>query len=273
MASYFSLAPRSASDSLPDLPSPDPPGRHGAQSPLLLPSDEGAALELQAELSARYDVVSEAVSVGDQEFSMLRVKDAGVLLERIDASTFASDERLPYWAEIWSSSIALAGYCLGGNIGRGVSVLDLGCGLGLAGIAAARAGARVTMTDYEEDALRFAGINAYRNLAHHPGGGTVELRPLDWRVPDGIGAFDAIIGSDIVYERRSFAPLLALLHRRLKANGRAVFTEPGRTTGLEFLAMAAGQGFAVETNSSEVVRDGRRSVIACSLLRKGVPRA
>ena len=39
-----------------------------------------------------------------------KIADLEVLLEEVDPVTFAEDERLPYWAELWPSSVALAHY-------------------------------------------------------------------------------------------------------------------------------------------------------------------
>ncbi|KAI9349269.1 hypothetical protein DFJ73DRAFT_760641 [Zopfochytrium polystomum] len=92
----------------------------------------------------------------------------------------------------------------------GATVLELGCGTGLAGIAAARCGARrVWLTDGSEAAVRNAGENARRNgcaVVRRPSGsggggsadaaedsssveGEVLLRVLDWsRFAGGAGS-------------------------------------------------------------------------------------
>jgi SAM-dependent methyltransferase len=119
---------------------------------------------LYSDLSSRYDVVDEYLTIGTCAFSILRVRDTNALLKEVSHETFSLDERLPYWAELWPSSIELARYCLKE---RGVCsrrILEIGCGLGLAGVAAARAGAHVIFTDYEPDALKFARYNALKNL-------------------------------------------------------------------------------------------------------------
>src|SRR3954468_3223775 len=58
---------------------------------------------------------------------------------------------VPYWARPWPAGLALAAAPPPG--GR---VLELGCGLGAPGIAAARAGAEVLATDASSDAVTFA---------------------------------------------------------------------------------------------------------------------
>ena len=66
----------------------------------------------------------------------------------------------PYWVQIWPASLRLAQLVARRRGLGGVSVLDLGCGLGLPGIASARCGASVTFVDREADALAFAVWNA-----------------------------------------------------------------------------------------------------------------
>src|SRR3954462_9377898 len=58
---------------------------------------------------------------------------------------------VPYWARPWTSGLALAA----APPARG-RVLELGCGLGAPGIAAALAGAEVLATDASSDAVTFA---------------------------------------------------------------------------------------------------------------------
>jgi ETFB lysine methyltransferase len=197
--------------------------------------------------------------------SLLLVRDASKLLEAIDVDTFAEDERLPYWAELWPSAIALARWTLETPGLRGQKVLELGCGVGLGGITAARAGGDVTMTDYEDDALLFARYNVATNV----GSPLPIVRHLDWRSPDGIGTYDVILGADIVYERRNFTPLLSLFRRVLSPAGCVMMTEPDRSIGRDFFAAASAGGFLLERRTTTVVRRSRSITVTCTLLRDG----
>jgi len=224
---------------------------------------------LRDRISSRYDVVIDSIPVEAEVFSVMRVRDTNVLLDRIDPASFAVDERLPYWSELWSSSLELARYCISGANVRGLKVLELGCGLGLAGIAAAYAGAEVTMTDYEEDALLFAAYNAMLNLPENVIGTRLSFVGLDWRRPPVMGRFDLVIGGDVVYDRSNFGPIRALLHAVLHPDGMAVLTDPGRGIGEDFFRAAAGE-FTVDTYRTNVVLHGRRSVVTRNALRKRI---
>jgi predicted nicotinamide N-methyase len=231
--------------------------------------DAGAPAALPVNLTDRFNPLLHEVHLGQHTFRMLTVRDPDELLESITPEVFAVDERLPYWAELWTSSFALARVCLEEEPLAGRTVLELGCGVGLAGIAAARAGATVTLTDYEHDALAFARWNVDANLS--PGQRSqVSLRLWDWRAPDSPGVFDVLLGADIVYERRAFAPLLHLFRQTLAPGGYILLAEPDRTPGRDFFAFAAEAGFAVDTRSRAVERRGRTTHVTIARIRRGV---
>jgi predicted nicotinamide N-methyase len=216
-------------------------------------------------MRSRFDVMVEDVPVGAHQFRIASVRRPEKLLDAITAEEFLRDERLPYWAELWTSAIILAQHILGDPEVRGKSVLELGCGLGLAGIAAARAGAEVTMTDYDEDALLFARWNAAVNL-DASAAERAQILLLDWREP-AAALYDIILGADIVYERRHFAPLWRFFSTALKPGGRVVLGEPARQVGDDFLAEAPEQGFCLNVDPVQIHRRGRASTVRVVTLR------
>ncbi|MBI5470913.1 MAG: methyltransferase domain-containing protein [Ignavibacteriae bacterium] len=223
--------------------------------------------DLRASLASRFEVVDEDISVADATFTLLRVRDTNTLVDALRPEEFAVDERLPYWADIWTSSLELARYCLTEANLRGTRALELGCGLGLGGIAAATAGANVTFSDYEQDALDFARYNAARNLAPDAFAREVQFLQLDWRSLPDIEPFDCIIAADVVYERRNFFPLVDAFARLLKPGGHVVLTEPGRTIGDRFLQMLREEGFGLNLTHHTVERGGKRSDVRRVIIR------
>jgi predicted nicotinamide N-methyase len=176
------------------------------------------------------DLVEEVVALRDRELVVLRPRDAEALL---NDEAFEREERMPYWAELWPSGVALARALSGASLG-GRRVVELGCGgLALPSIAAALAGARVLATDWAPEALDIARENAARN------GADVDVREVAWGDADGLvadGPFDLVLAADVLYERRNVEPLLALL----PLLGREVWlADPGRPPLEEFLARAA----------------------------------
>lgn len=225
-------------------------GPHGISQPILLRPSCPPDLE----------VVETSVHVGPQTYSMLRINDTNALIDGLDPVAFLADERLPYWAELWPASVELARWCIEDAHLEGAMVLDLGCGLGLAGIAALNAGASVIFADYEEDAIEFTRHNVHRNVAPSIAHTRATFRVLDWR-HDNVLPVDCILGADIVYERRNFDHILAFVHRSLKPGGVAVLTDPDRSTGMSFFARAEKEGFDVRLDSTSLMWMGASKTI------------
>lgn len=152
----------------------------------------------------------------------------------------------PYWAVLWRSGVALARE-LDGEPLRGLRVVELGCGLALPSIAAARAGAEVLATDACADALGLVARNAHAN------GLRLETATVDWAEPDELlerGPFDLVLAADVLYERPSVAGLLSLLPRLAP---EAWLADPGRPAATAFLEQASRR-WHVETRVRDVVR-------------------
>ena len=196
-----------------------------------------------ADLAGRFDVVEGEVEVGGATFAVLRPRSAEDLISEDD---FARDERLPYWADVWPSSIAL-GRRLLEERGAGRTLLELGCGVGVVALAAARAGFAVTVSDYYEDALAFARANLAR------AGYTAEARHLDWRaLPDDLPTYDVVVASDVLYERPYAELVAAVIDRALAPDGAALVADPGRFAAPAFVE--AAQGHRLEIDGSDVRR-------------------
>ncbi|PNH06695.1 Methyltransferase-like protein 21B [Tetrabaena socialis] len=107
---------------------------------------------------------------------------------------------------------------------RGSTILELGTGIGVAGLTAAAFGANVLLTDLPE-LVPVAAKNVAKNSDLVRGaGGLAQVAPLDWAAPAGevvAGPWEYIIGSDLVYDDRSPDVLAPLLQRLLAANPRA----------------------------------------------------
>jgi predicted nicotinamide N-methyase len=174
------------------------------------------------------DLVEETIAVGGEPISLLRPRDSDELLAE---EAFDHEELLPYWAEMWPSSVALA-KAIGSRALRGARTLELGCGLGLASIAAARAGGRVLATDWSAEAIRFTEENAIRN------GVELETMVVDWSAPGAIVArapWQLVIGSDVLYEQRNVDQMLDLLPRLVDQTGEVWIADPGRLTSMDFV--------------------------------------
>jgi predicted nicotinamide N-methyase len=152
----------------------------------------------------------------------------------------------PYWAVLWRSGVALARELDGEELG-GLRVVELGCGLAVPSIVAARAGAEVLATDSDSDALELVIQNARAN--------DVELATatIDWAEPDELikrGPFDLALAADVLYERANVALLLKLLPQLAP---EARLADPGRPAAAAFLEQARSR-WSVETRERGVVQ-------------------
>ncbi len=130
----------------------------------------------------------------------------------------------PWWAFAWAGGQALARYVLDNPaLAAGCSVLDLGAGSGLAGIAAMKAGAaRVLAADTDPFAMAAIGLNAAANeVAVDATGDDLLAAPPS--------AFDLVLVGDLFYERTLAERALAFVEAA-RAEGSAVLVgDPRRS--------------------------------------------
>jgi predicted nicotinamide N-methyase len=160
----------------------------------------------------------------------------------------AAGRPIPWWARLWPSGTALARALEAKPPRPGARVLELGCGLALPSLAAARAGAEVLATDGSTDAVVFAahgfalnaleGESAHADWAEH-GDQLVERGP-----------YDLVLAADVFYTQANIPVALPLLPRLLAPGGELRVADPGRAGARDFLAGARGR-FALRTE-----RDG-----------------
>ena len=171
------------------------------------------------------ELVTQRIDLPGGELRVLQPEEAAGLP---DAAAVEWAPIAPYWAVLWRSGVALARELAGLPLG-GRRVVELGCGLAVPSLAAARAGATVLATDSDAEALELVARNARAN------GVPVETMRIDWTEPGALVArapFDLVLASDVLYERHAVAPLLALLP---KLAPEAWVADPGRPAAGAFL--------------------------------------
>ena len=187
-------------------------------------------------------MVSQQLALPGGELRVLQPREAA---ELPDAGAVEWAPLAPYWAVLWRSGVALGRELAAMDL-RGLRVVELGCGLAVPSIAAARAGADVLATDACGEALALAERNARAN------GTRIETAGVDWATPDALvdrGPFDLALAADVLYERASVAPLLSLLPRLVD---EAWLADPGRPAADAFLEQAARR-WEIETSARGVV--------------------
>ncbi len=122
---------------------------------------------------------------------------------------------------------------------RGQRVLEIGCGLALAGIVAHGRAMDVTVSDIHPLGARFLR----RNLAlNHLG--PLPFRDVDWQKANpGLGRFDLVIGSDVLYEREHPEMLARFIAAHTADGADVLIVDPGRRRCAEFGRHMEAGGF------------------------------
>jgi len=206
----------------------------------------GACGDLVADLERRFRVVTDTVQVGAGEVRIMRPDSADELISEAD---FAIDERLPYWAALWPAAIVLANAIARGEFAspqlaraqEPIRAIELGCGIGLVTTAAAKAGIDILGTDYYPPSLEFTRANSCTNT-----GAEAKTQLVNWReLPAGMGRFELLFASDVVYEREYAGLLPRVFDKLLQFDGRAIISDPGRVATPAFLHACTLSGFKV----------------------------
>jgi predicted nicotinamide N-methyase len=193
------------------------------------------------------ETVREEVFVDDHTFRIERPADGDRLFDHPWVrSAYAADEYIPYWTTIWPAARMLARAVVREpweTYPKPVRVLEVGCGLGLAGVAGLARGLHVTFSDVDETALAFAAANARLN------GFTAGFRttPLDFRCPPEGERYPVVIGSDLMYEARLVGPLVSFLGSVLAPGGVCLIADPDRLAARVFRWKLEEAGFDVST--------------------------
>jgi predicted nicotinamide N-methyase len=218
-------------------------------------SDPLAALRasLAERLAALREVDITALPASLLDIAVRRLEPRLFVLRPVDWEALREDEALaqrpmPWWARPWPSGLSLARALDADPPRAGARVLELGCGLGLPGLVASRAGADVLATDGSTDATVFAAHNfALNELAG-------DVAHADWTDHgDALvarGPFDVVLAADVFYAQANVAVALRLLPRLLAPGGAVRLADPGRAGARDFLAGARGR-FTLRTE-----RDG-----------------
>jgi len=188
------------------------------------PDQTPAAFLPETPLDAVRNRVQEQVVIDGKSFLIFRPVDSDRLLDHPAIHrAFAADEYMPYWTDLWPGARMLAKAILRGEWPAGLEALEVGCGLGLPGIAALTQGIQVIFSDYDATALHFAADNARAN-----GFDAFRTLQLDWRHPPADLRVPLILCADLIYELRNVFPLVALIRKVLTPDGVCLLTDQDR---------------------------------------------
>ena len=192
------------------------------------------------------DWVTVSYHFAGTEILLARPRDPDRLLDdpAVQRASQANDY-MPYWAFLWPGAVLLADHILSQPWPATTAAIEIGCGLGLAGLAALRAGMRVTFSDYSPAALALAAHNGRLN-----GFDQFQTRIVDWQNPPH-EPFDLVLGADVLYEAHCLSDVLRVLDAMLSSSGEALLSDPDRAVADRFKDMAQQRGYVVRSELAE----------------------
>lgn len=151
-----------------------------------------------------------------------------------DRQQYADDESIaeklgvssaswPLFGVVWPSGELLAQLMHDYDI-DGKRILEVGCGMALPSLVLNHRGADITATDYNPEAASFLSKNVELN-----DGAEIKFVRAGWGDDiEGLGTFDLIIGSDLLYEPDHAVILSAFIQQHANAKCEVIIVDPGR---------------------------------------------
>ena len=201
------------------------------------------------------DWTAESYRFGPHTIRLVQPRNPDRLLDdpTVQRASNATDY-MPYWAFVWPGAPLLADRIASQAWPPSTRAVEIGCGLGLAGLVALAAGLQVMFSDYSPAALALAEHNARLN-----GFDQFSTRIVDWRAPPH-EPFDVVLGADVLYEQRCLPDVLRVLDAMLAPGGIALLSDPGRAVADDFETLARKQGYEVRSEPAETRIDLKRVV-------------
>ena len=142
---------------------------------------------------------------------------------------------------VWRSGRVLAEHMLDFDVAD-KRVLEVGCGIGLASLVLNARESDITATDYHPEVEGYLAQNVALNR-----GRTIPFFRSDWADTDsGMGRFDLIIGSDLLYERDHADLLSTFVASHAAPVCEVVIVDPRRGYHARFSALMQEQGFSFD---------------------------
>lgn len=192
-----------------------------------------------------YRLKSEVERVGAIELKITRLADLNQTIDELflELEKTGREELLedlcPYFGTIWPSARALSSFMAQIPELKNLRILEVGCGLALPSLLCAKRGAQVVATDFHPDVPFFLELNAKENQISG-----LEYIKVNWQLEfPGLGKFDWIIGSDVLYESKHSLILADAVSHYLNSNGKIVITDPARPYLQSFVDAMKAKGF------------------------------
>jgi len=157
-----------------------------------------------------------------------------------------SSAQWPLFGVVWESSQILAHEMEHFSF-EGKRILEVGCGIALSSLLLNSRQADITATDIHPEVGSFLAENVKLNNSVK-----IPFLRTDWKDPcEGLGRFDVIIGSDVLYERTHIELLSEFIHRHTADKCEVILVDPGRSNHAAFSKKMVRLGYSHTQHNSE----------------------
>ncbi len=189
---------------------------------------------------AAYRVKFETLKLGGLDYRIRSLLDRQQFHdpEGLAEQAGISSASWPLFGLVWPSARVLADAAQSLEI-DGRRVLELGCGLGLASLVMRRRGADITASDRHPLAAAFLSENLLLNRL-----APIAFQTGNWAdLAPGLGKFDLIIASDVLYERDQPDILSRFIDRHSNEKVEVIIVDPDRGNRPRFNRDMADLGY------------------------------
>ena len=145
----------------------------------------------------------------------------------------------PIFGLLWDSGRVLAELMFDYEI-DGKRILEVGCGIALSSLVLNTRQADITATDHHPEAGAFLQANARLNQHN-----SIPFVRTGWAdANSGLGVFDLIIGSDLLYEQDHIELLSTFIDQHADKHCEVIIVDPGRAQHARFSKRMVGLGYA-----------------------------
>jgi predicted nicotinamide N-methyase len=183
----------------------------------------------------------QTIEFGDTDIHVrtLRDKQQYADVGGVAAKLGISSASWPLFGVIWASGELLAHLMLDFEV-AGRRVLEVGCGIALASLVLNHRLANITATDYHPEAELFLLENVQLNQ-----GKKIPFVRTGWGDADsGLGEFDLVIGSDLLYESGHVELLAGFIDQHAGRHCEVILVDPGRGHHARFSKKMVSLGYS-----------------------------
>jgi hypothetical protein len=187
-----------------------------------------------------YQVKHETIAVGGALYLIRSLLDLRQYSDPLGEAARAgiSTASWPLFGQLWPSARVLAAAMQTFDL-RGKRILEIGAGLALASLVIHRRAGDMVVSDYHPLSRVFLKENLLLNRL-----GPLEYQTGNWEGSNpGLGFFNLIIGSDVLYERQQASQLAGFIDRHAAPAAEVIIVDPDRGNRAGFCREMVSRGY------------------------------